>query len=137
MVVEVNTFVASDSLLTDIELIKEILILSTNLPSAYLSNFEKMCHDLLRYFNIFAVAALNDPTRTYLQSNKNYSIMGESLDCLSHFVHIVQRFYQRLSNFSKDFSPLDQSQYSHLLHQYQTSSEKIYMTNAPPPPAPV
>ncbi|SJM83286.1 related to Vacuolar protein sorting-associated protein 54 [Zygosaccharomyces bailii] len=137
VVVEDNTFVASDSLLTDIELIKDILILSTNLPSAYLSNFEKMCHDLLRYFNIFAVAALNDPTRTSLQSNKNYSIMGESLDCLSHFVHIVQRFYQRLSNFSKDFSPLDQSQYSHLLHQYQTSSEKIYMANAPPPPAPV
>lgn len=137
VVVEDNTFVASDSLLTDIELIKESLVLSVNLPSAYLANFEKMCYDLLRYFNIFSVATLNDPSKSSLQSNKNYSIMGESLDCLSLFIHIVQRFYQRLSNFSKDYSSLDQSHYNHLIHQYQISSEKIYMANAPPPPAPV
>lgn len=137
VVVEDNTFVASDSLLTNIELIKDIFILSVNLPSAYLPNFEKMCYDLLRYFNIFAVAVLNDPTKTSLQSNKNYSIMGESLDCLSCFVHIVQRFFQRLSNFNKDYSSLDQGHYNHLLHQYHLSSEKIYMANAPPPPAPV
>ncbi|GAV51578.1 hypothetical protein ZYGR_0AF00490 [Zygosaccharomyces rouxii] len=137
VVVEDNTFVASDSLLTNIGLIKEVFILAVNLPSAYLANFEKMCYDLLRYFNIFAVAALNDPAKSSLQSNKNYSIMGESLDCLSHFVHIVQRFFQRLSNFNKDYSSLDQGHYNHLLHQYHLSSEKIYMANAPPPPAPV
>ncbi|GCE99706.1 hypothetical protein ZYGM_002503 [Zygosaccharomyces mellis] len=137
VVVEDNTFVASDSLLTNIGLIKEIFILSVDLPSSYLANFEKMCYDLLRYFNIFAVAALNDPVKSSLQSNKNYSIMGESLDCLSHFIHIVQRFFQRLSNFSKDYSSLGQGPYNHLLHQYHLSSEKIYMANAPPPPAPV
>ncbi|GAV46553.1 hypothetical protein ZYGR_0A01450 [Zygosaccharomyces rouxii] len=137
VVVEDNTFVASDSLLTNIGLIKEVFILAVNLPSAYLANFEKMCYNLLRYFNIFAVAALNDPAKSSLQSNKNYSIMGESLDCLSRFVHIVQRFFQRLSNFNKDYSSLDQSHYNHLLHQYHMSSEKIYMANAPPPPAPV
>lgn len=137
VVVEDNTFVASDSLLTNIGFIKEIFILSVDLPSSYLANFEKMCYDLLRYFNIFAVAALNDPVKSSLQSNKNYSIMGESLDCLSHFIHIVQRFFQRLSNFSKDYSSLGQGPYNHLLHQYHLSSEKIYMANAPPPPAPV
>lgn len=134
VVVGDKTFVASDSLLTCIELIKEILILSTNLPVTYLSSFEKLCYDLLRYFNNFAMSSASEPGQTLSKSAKNLSIMGESLDCLGEFVHIVQRYYQGLSNSSRDFTPYDQSNYTQLLQQYQASAEKIYLANAPPPP---
>ncbi|CAI4057908.1 hypothetical protein SKDZ_04G2550 [Saccharomyces kudriavzevii ZP591] len=134
IVVGDKTFVASSSLLTAIETIKELMVLSTNLPSIYLPNFEKLCYDVLQYYNSSAMASVTQLGNSLLKTGKNLSIMGESLDCLAEFVIIVQRFYQRLSNSSKDFEPFGPSHYTSLLDQYQASSNKIYMANAPPPP---
>ncbi|CAI4055069.1 hypothetical protein N7582_000238 [Saccharomyces uvarum] len=134
VVVGDKTFVASNSLLTAIETIKELMVLSINLPSMYLPNFEKLCYDVLQYYNSSAMASVTQPGNSLLKTGRNLSILGESLDCLAEFVVIVQSFYRRLSNSSKDFEPFDPSHYTSLLGQYQTSSNKIYMANAPPPP---
>lgn len=134
VVVGDNTFVASDSLLTAIGLIRELLILSTNLPSLYLSYFEKLCFSLLKYFNTYTMGTVSQPGRPMKSSGKNLAIMAETLDCLAEFVSIVQRFYQRVSNSSRDFVPYDPSNYATLLKQYQASTERIYAANAPPPP---
>ncbi|CAI4037916.1 hypothetical protein SMKI_04G2520 [Saccharomyces mikatae IFO 1815] len=135
VVVGDKTFVASSSLLAAIEVIKELMALSINLPSIYLSNFEKLCYDMLQYYNNSAMASVTQPGNSLLKTGRNLSIMGESLDCLAEFVIIVQRFYQRLSNSSRDFEPFDPSHYTSLLEQYQASSNKIYTANAPPLPA--
>ncbi|CAI4375254.1 CBM_collapsed_G0011860.mRNA.1.CDS.1 [Saccharomyces cerevisiae] len=134
VVVGDKTFVASSSLLATIEVIKELMVLSINLPSIYLSNFEKLCYDALQYYNSSAMASVTQPGNSLLKTGRNLSIMGESLDCLAEFVIIVQRFYQRLSNSNRDFEPFDASHYTTLLGQFQASSNKIYMANAPPPP---
>ncbi|QLG71832.1 hypothetical protein HG535_0C01810 [Zygotorulaspora mrakii] len=134
VVVGDKTFVASDSLLSTIGVIKETLILSTNLPVMYLSDFEKMAYDILKNFNDFAMATATQNGRPLSKSGKNLSIMGESLDCLAEFVLIVQKFYRRLSSFSRDFVLLDQTSYTLLSQQYQSSTESIYLANAPPPP---
>ncbi|KAG0662011.1 hypothetical protein C6P45_001225 [Maudiozyma exigua] len=135
VVVGDNTFVASDSLLTAITQIRELLILSINLPSIYLSYFEKLCYNLLKYFNTYTISTLTTPGRPIKNSGKNLSIMAESLDCLAEFIGIVQRFYQRISNSTRDFEPYDPSNYASLLQQYRASTERIYAANAPPPPS--
>lgn len=134
VVVGDKTFVASDSLLYCIGIIKELLILSTNLPVMYLSEFEKMSYDLLKSFNAFAMGSATQNGRPLSKSGKNLSIMGESIDCLAELILIVQRYYRRLSSFSRDFTPIDQASYTQLSQQYQASAEKIYLANAPPPP---
>ena len=134
VVVGENTFVASDSLLTAITLIRELLILSINLPSIYLSYFEKLCFNLLKCFNTYTIGTLTMPGRPIKSSGKNLSIMSESLDCLAEIVGIVQRFYQRISDSTRDFVPYDPSNYASLLQQYRSSTERIYAANAPPPP---
>lgn len=134
VVVGDKTFVASLALLTCIAMIKEIFILSTNLPAAYLANFEKMAYDLLKQFNTCAIDSVTLPDKTLSKSGKNLSIMGESLDCLAEFVLIVQRFYQRLFNFSRETASHEQLNYNVLLQKYQASADKIYRSNAPPPP---
>lgn len=134
VVVGDKTFVASEALLVCIDLVKVILILSTNLPAAYLSYFEKMACDLLKHFNVCAMNSVTQPDKTLSKSGKNLSIMGESLDCLAELLLIVQRFFQRMQSFSRDFTPSDQSIYSQILQQYRTSTDKIYQSNVPPPP---
>lgn len=134
VVVGDNTFVASDSLLTTIGLIRELLILSINLPSVYLSYFEKLCFNLLKCFNNYTIGLINQPGRPAKSSGKNLSIMAETLDCLAEFISIVQKFYQRISNVTRDFVPYDPNNYEMLKKQYQSSTEKIYAANAPPPP---
>lgn len=134
VVVGDNTFVASDSLLTAITLIRELLILSINLPSIYLSYFEKLCFNLLKCFNTYTIGTVTMPGRPMKSFGKNLSIMAETLDCLAEFVGIVQRFYQRVSDTTRDFVPYDPSNYASLLKQYHSSTERIYAANAPPPP---
>ncbi|SMN20318.1 similar to Saccharomyces cerevisiae YDR027C VPS54 Component of the GARP (Golgi-associated retrograde protein) complex [Maudiozyma saulgeensis] len=134
VVVGDNTFVASDSLLTAITLIRELLILSINLPSIYLPYFEKLCFNLLKCFNTYTIGTVTMPGRPMKSFGKNLSIMAETLDCLAEFVGIVQRFYQRISNTTRDFEPYDPSNYASLLKQYRSSTERIYAANAPPPP---
>ena len=134
VVVGDNTFVASDSLLTTIGLIRELLILSINIPAVYLSYFEKLCFNLLKNFNNYTISLINQPGRSSKSSGKNLSIMAETLDCLAEFIGIVQKFYQRISNVTRDFTPYDPKNYELLKKQYQSSSEKIYAANAPPPP---
>lgn len=135
VVVGDKTFVASDALLACIRMIKEILVLSTNLPGAYLASFEKMAYDLLKHFNSVAMASITQPDKSLSKSGKNLSVMGESLDCLAEFVLIVQRFYQRLFNYSRDTAPLEPINYTQLLQKFRASTDKIYQSNAPPPPA--
>lgn len=134
VVVGDKTFVASDALLSCIYLVKVILILSTNLPAAYLSSFEKMCYDLLKHFNVCAINSVTQPDKTLSKTGKNLSIMGESLDCLAELLQIVQQFFQRMQSFSRDFTPADQPNYAQLLQQYRGSTDKIYQSNVPPPP---
>ena len=135
VVVGDKTFVASESLLQAIQLIRELLILSTNLPSSYLPYFERMCFNLLKYFNTYTLATVtNYPEQTISAHGKNLSIMGESIDCLREFIVIVQQFYLRKGSNSKDFVPFDSKYYNQLIKQYDNSSEKIYLAHAPPPP---
>lgn len=136
VVVSDKTFVASDSLLVAIKMIKSILALSVSLPPHYLSNFEKMCLDLLRYFNSHAISSVSITVdgKLALASGKNLSILGESLDCLTEFVTLVQGFYQRFGDACKDFTPCSATVYNQLLQQFQSSSDRIYQSHAPPPP---
>lgn len=134
VVVGDKTFVASDALLTCIGLIKQIFILSTNLPGAYFPQLEKMAYDVLKYFNSYAMNSVTLPDKTLSKTGKNLSIMGESLDCLAEFVLIVQRFYQRLFNFTRETASHEQINYNQLLKNYQASADRIYQANAPPPP---
>ena len=137
IVVGDKTFVASDSLLTAISILKEALILSVNLPAAYLPRFEQMCYNILKNFNDYTSSSVTQPGKSLMNSGKNLSIMAETIDCLAEFVGIVQRFYQRLSDSCRDFEPLDPTNYAILLKQYQSFSEMLYQTRAPPPPAPI
>lgn len=136
VVVSDKTFVASNALLVTIQIIRSILVLSTNLPPHFLPTFEKMCLDLLRYFNSRAMASVSSPAdgNPTSKGGKNLSIMGESLDCLAEFASLIQGFYQRMGNNYKDFTPFPSTTYSQLLHQFQTSSDKLYQAHAPPPP---
>ncbi|CAR22119.1 Vps54p [Lachancea thermotolerans CBS 6340] len=135
VVVNDKTFVASNALLTTIGMLKGVLVLAVNLPTQFLSITEKMCYDLIMYFNGRAMASVCGPDGTPSTKNgKNLSILGESLDCLAEFAVIVQSIYQRLGSGSKDFEPLSPSAYSKLLQTFQTSSDKLYQAHAPPPP---
>lgn len=135
VVVGDKTFVASESLLQVIQLIRELLILSTNLPSSYLPYFERMCFNLLKYFNSYTLATItNYQDQTISAQGKNLSIMGESIDCLREFIVIVQQFFLRHGSNSKDFVPFDNKHYNQLIRQYDSSSERIYLAHAPPPP---
>ncbi|CUS21586.1 LAQU0S03e05996g1_1 [Lachancea quebecensis] len=135
VVVNDKTFVASNALLTTIEILKGILVLTVNFPTQFLSITEKMCYDLIMYFNGRAMASVCGPEGTPSTKNgKNLSILGESLDCLAEFAVIVQSIYQRLGSGSKDFEPLSPGTYSKLLQTFQTSSDKLYQAHAPPPP---
>lgn len=134
VVVGDKTFVASDALLTCIGLVKVVLILSTNLPAAYLTSLERMAYDLLKHFNVCAMNSVTQPDRTLSKTGKNLSIMGESLDCLAELLQILQRFYQRMQSFSRDFAPQDRPSYAQLLQQFRASTDRIYQSNAPPPP---
>lgn len=135
VVVGDKTFVASESLLQAIQLIRELLILSTNLPSIYLPYFERMCFNMLKHFNNYALSTItNSQGQTISAQGKNLSIMGESIDCLAEFIDIVQRFYLRQSANSKDFVPYDGKHYIQLAKNYDDAAEKIYLAHAPPPP---
>lgn len=135
VVVGDKTFVASESLLQAIQLIRELLILSTNLPTIYLPYFERMCFNMLKYFNNYAMGTItNSQDQTISAQGKNLSIMGESIDCLAEFIDIVQRFYLRQSANCKDFVPYDGKYYIQLAKSYDTVAEKIYLAHAPPPP---
>lgn len=135
VVVGDKTFVASESLLQAIQLIRELLILSTNLPTVYLPYFERMCFNMLKYFCNYAMGTItNSQDQTISAQGKNLSIMGESIDCLAEFIDIVQRFYLRQSANCKDFVPYDGKYYTQLAKSYDTAAEKIYLAHAPPPP---
>ena len=135
VVVGDKTFVASELLLQAIQLIRELLNLSTNLPSSYLLYFERMCFNLLKYFDRYTLATItNYSEKTVSAHGKNLSIMGESIDCLWEFIVIVQQFYLRKESNSKDFVPFDSKNYHQLIRQYDNSSEKIYLAHTPPTP---
>ncbi|SCU78604.1 LANO_0A03444g1_1 [Lachancea nothofagi CBS 11611] len=135
VVVSDKTFVASNALLEAIGTIKRILVLSVNLPSAFLSTFEKMCCDVMGYFNSRAMASVSAGPDGNPSSKigKNLSILGESLDCLAELAILVQTFYLRLSSNSKDFDALTPETYLQLLKTFQASSDKLYQAHAPPP----
>lgn len=132
VVVGDNTFVASEVLITSIVFIKDLLIMAMNLPSIYLSSFEKMVFDIFKNFNEYAITVTNQVLVS--DQHKNLSIMGESLDCLGELIIFVQQYFNRLAANCKDFRPMSQGQYSQLSIQYQKTSEKIMLANAPPPP---
>lgn len=134
VVVGDKTFVASASLITTIEIIKELLVLSVNIPPMYLPSCERSCFSAMKYFNTATMASVMDGGRPLSKSGKNLSIMGESLDCMAEFVGIAQRFFQRLSDSYKDFIPYEPSNYAQLLSLYQSSSDRLYQAHAPPPP---
>ncbi|CCF58275.1 hypothetical protein KAFR_0E01210 [Kazachstania africana CBS 2517] len=135
IVVGDKTFVASDSLLTAIDIIRELLIMATNLPPLYLAYFEKLCYNVLKNFNNYAMSSICEPgTTNIMKTNKNLSVMTETMDCLAEIIGIVQRFFQRLANSTRDFEPYDPANYATLLKQYRSSSERIYQAHAPPPP---
>ncbi|KAL3232254.1 Vacuolar protein sorting-associated protein 54 [Nakaseomyces bracarensis] len=135
VVVGDKTFVASESLLMNLTYLKELMILSLNLPSLYLPSLERQCYDFLRAFNSTAMNSVA-PQGQIGKTTKNLSIMGESFDCLYEFVNIVQKFYQRLSQIFKDYRAFPDSYYNDLRAQYRSGSDKLYQAHAPPPPAP-
>lgn len=135
VVVGDKTFVASESLLMTLTCLKELMILSLNLPSMYLPSLERQCYDFLRTFNTTAMNSVA-PQGQIGKTTKNLSIMGESFDCLYEFVNIVQKFYQRLSHIFKDYRTFPDSYYNDLKTHYRTGSDKLYQAHAPPPPAP-
>ncbi|CCE65671.1 hypothetical protein TPHA_0M00970 [Tetrapisispora phaffii CBS 4417] len=167
VVVGDKTFVASESLITIIGKIKEIMILSIDLPSVYLPNFERNISNLLEAFNANILRIFSEDKANSIQAqnpnpdqlkpsvNRNYSIIGESLDCLVEFIKVIQKFYRRLMSSSKDFNKKKNAtgttnknfpnafpsqhnnsvDYIQLLQLYQSTIEKIYLANAPPPPA--
>ncbi|AAS50678.2 ABL093Wp [Eremothecium gossypii ATCC 10895] len=135
VVVGDKTFVASESLIICLRMLSALLLLSLNLPSNHLSLLEKAVLDLLRCFNIRAMssaASTNDKKPS--SATKNLSIMGESLDCLSEMIGLVQGFYQRLEALHKDFQALPPHTYAVLAQQFRRSSDKLYQAHAPPPP---
>ncbi|CCH62243.1 hypothetical protein TBLA_0G03060 [Henningerozyma blattae CBS 6284] len=132
VVVADKTFVASETLINAITILKDTLILSINLPSSYSIDFEKMTVDVFRTFNDYVITSVNQSTAS--GQHRNLSIMGESEDCLAEFLLYIQQFFGRLTSSSRDFTPHSQNQYSQLQIQYQKTSERIYMANAPPPP---
>ncbi|EDO17582.1 hypothetical protein Kpol_1061p4 [Vanderwaltozyma polyspora DSM 70294] len=132
VVVADKTFVATDTLISTISMIKETLILSTNLPTSYLPYLEKECYEILKTFCENVTIIVKDPAK----GKTNLSIMGESVDCLVEFIKIIQRLFRRLMSSSRDILQKDQQvDYIKLLQMFQSASERIYLANAPPPPA--
>ncbi|AGO10362.1 AaceriABL093Wp [[Ashbya] aceris (nom. inval.)] len=135
VVVGDKTFVASESLIVCLRMLCALLLLSLNLPSTYLSLLEKAVLDLLRCFNMRAMSsAASAHDKKPSSATKNLSIMGESLDCLSEMIGLVQGFYQRLEALHKDFQALPPHTYAVLTQQFRRSSDKLYQAHAPPPP---
>lgn len=134
VVVGNKTFVASETLLCAIGKLKELMILAVNLPSIYLPLLEKLSFNLLTFFNDTTMDHVNKDGSSERRTNRNLSIVGESIDCMTEFVSVVQSFFQRLSNSTKDFRVYDAAKYQALLEQYQSSSQTIHLGNAPPIP---
>ncbi|SCU91666.1 LAFA_0F05094g1_1 [Lachancea sp. 'fantastica'] len=136
VVVNDKTFVASNALLEVIALLKGVLVLSANLPSSFLANFEKMCYDLIMYFNSRSMASVSTGPDNLpsIKSGKNLSILGESLDCLAELTAMIQMFYQRMSSSYRDYEAMAPELYMQLFKTFQMSSERLYQAHAPPPP---
>ncbi|SCU93744.1 LAME_0F04852g1_1 [Lachancea meyersii CBS 8951] len=136
VVVNDKTFVASNALLEMIGMVRAVLVLSANLPSSFLVTFEKMCYDMVMYFNSRAMASVSvgPDNMPSTKSGKNLSILGESLDCLAELTAMVQMFYQRMSSNFRDYEAMAPETYMQLFKTFQASSEKLYQAHAPPPP---
>ncbi|CEP61196.1 Vps54p LALA0_S02e08878g [Lachancea lanzarotensis] len=136
VVVNDKTFVASNALLEIIAMLRAVLVLSANLPTSFLANFEKMCYDLVMYFNSRSMTTVSTGPDNFPSTNsgKNLSILGESLDCLAELAAMIQMFYQRMSSSHRDCEPMAPELYLQLFKTFQISSERLYQAHAPPPP---
>lgn len=134
VVVGDKTFVASEPLLSTLIYLNELMILSLNLPSIYLPSLERQAYDFLKFFNQTSMNSVAPQGQAIGKTTKNLSIMGESFDCLSEFIDILQKFYQRLGHNFKDYNPYPDTYYNDLRTRYRTASDRLYQAHAPPPP---
>lgn len=129
VVVGDKTFVASESLVVAINTIKTLLVLAINLPSQYSRACEKQLVDFIKYFNAKAIESVTSSLtdKPITKTDKNLSIMAESLDCLAEIILILQELFQKISGSNPD-------RYQTVWKQLQQSSEKLFQTMSLPPP---
>ncbi|KAL6926262.1 hypothetical protein ACO0SA_002682 [Hanseniaspora valbyensis] len=119
IIVNDKTFVASQTLVEVIKIIREIMIVTYNLPVKYCQNLENGLIKILADFDKFSLANLiSNPSilNTYLANNnsivplnnnvninvnsiifknkeKNYTILAEAIECLKELVPLIQQFF--------------------------------------------
>lgn len=116
-----KTFVASDTLVVAIKMIKTLLILASNFPTQYARQCERQLKDLFKYFNTKTMESVS------MKTDKNLNIMAESLDCLAEITLLVQGYFQRTLGSNPE-------KYEVIWKQFQQSSEKLFQANNIPPP---
>ena len=119
IIVNDKTFVASQTLVEVIKIIREILIVTYNLPVKYCQNLENGLIKILAGFDKYSLANLiSNPSilNTYLANNnsivplnnngninvnsiifknkeKNYTILAEAIECLKELIPLIQQFF--------------------------------------------
>ncbi|CDO95537.1 unnamed protein product [Kluyveromyces dobzhanskii CBS 2104] len=124
-----KTFVASETLILAIKIIKTLLVLASNLPSQYARHCERQLTDILKFFNTKAIESVSSSLtdRLSTKTDKNLNIMAESLDCLAEITLLLQGYFQRTLGSKTD-------KYETIWKQLQQSSEKLFQSNNIPPP---
>ena len=119
IIVNDKTFVASQTLVEVIKIIREIMIVTYNLPVKYCQNLENGLIKILAGFDKYSLANLiSNPSilNTYLANNnsivplnnngninvnsiifknkeKNYTILAEAIECLKELIPLIQQFF--------------------------------------------
>ncbi|OBA27476.1 hypothetical protein HANVADRAFT_52229 [Hanseniaspora valbyensis NRRL Y-1626] len=119
IIVNDKTFVASQTLVEVIKIVREIMIVTYNLPIKYCQNLENGLITILADFDKFSLANLiSNPSilNTYLANNnsivplnnngninvnsiifknkeKNYTVLAEAIECLKELIPLIQQFF--------------------------------------------
>lgn len=117
IVVGDKTFVASNSLLTLITIVRDYFVLKANFPQS--TTYEPNILELFKYYNNKSMHIIRKQDGS-LNKDINLSIVGESLDCLLEIIHYVRLSFDNIA--------LDDA-YNTIISSYSTSKSKIDSVN--------
>ncbi|XBW35441.1 hypothetical protein QEN19_001007 [Hanseniaspora menglaensis] len=148
IIVNDKTFVASNTLIEVIKIIKEIMMISCNLPTKYCSNLEHVLLKILGEFDKFSltnlisnpsilnthvdidsIVSLNNNNNINVNSiifknkEKNYTILAEAIECIRELLPNIEKFF---NNRDKHNSKLVKSTNKISHRTNRTISSKLY-----------
>lgn len=121
IVVRDKTFVANNSLLNLILIIKDLFILKSNFNHLSII-YESNLIELLKFYNIKTMSSIKNSDNS-LNKDKNLSVVGESFDCISELIHYIRLDFNNMEN---------DDAYNNLLAGIKSSKGKIDSINTIP-----